>query len=247
MYILLTLGAFLCELIDASLGMGYGTILSPLLIAFGFEPMLVIPAILFSQAMGGFMGATFHHEVKNFDLGQGKRDTSIVYIIAICGILATIIASLTAVHLPKKILTTYIGILISVIGLFILLKKKPFKFSWLKIAAVGVISAFNKGISGGGFGPVTTGGQILAGNGHKNSIGITTLTEAPICIVAFLVYMLMVKNTDWKFIAALSVGAGLAAPLGAVITKIIPSAKLKNIVAIIIILEGVYILIKVLR
>lgn len=246
MYLLIALGAFICELIDAGLGMGYGTILSPLLIIFGFNPLIVIPSILFSQAMGGFMGATFHHEMKNMDLGHGKQDSKIVYVIAIGGILATIIAAIIAVKLPKNILTGYIGILVFIMGLLILFKRRNFKFSWKKIITLGIISAFNKGISGGGFGPVATGGQFISGNEYKNSIGITTLTEVPICITAFLTYMLTSGNADWKFIASLSAGAALAAPLGAFITKVISPKILRNIVGIIILIEGIFTLIKVL-
>ena len=48
--IFIFLGAVICELIDAALGMLYGTILSPVLIIAGFNPILVVPAILFSGA-----------------------------------------------------------------------------------------------------------------------------------------------------------------------------------------------------
>ncbi len=40
--------ALICEIIDSSLGMLYGTILSPILIIAGFDPPVVIPSILFS-------------------------------------------------------------------------------------------------------------------------------------------------------------------------------------------------------
>ncbi|MCK4232918.1 hypothetical protein KAX75_00695, partial [candidate division WOR-3 bacterium] len=53
--------AFCCEYIDSSLGMGYGTILSPVLIIMGFDPLIVVPSILLSQAVGGFTASIFHH------------------------------------------------------------------------------------------------------------------------------------------------------------------------------------------
>lgn len=146
--------AFLCELTDSSLGMGYGTILSPLLICLGYDPMLVIPSVLFSQAVGGFIAATFHHEVKNMDIGHGKKDSQIIYAIAAGGILATILAVFISVSIPKKILIGYIGFLVLVMGALILFKRNGYKFSWAKIIILGIISSFNKGISGGGFGPV---------------------------------------------------------------------------------------------
>ena len=53
MFVMLTAFAFVCEYIDSAIGMGYGTILSPLLIIMGFDPLVAVPAILLSQAFGG--------------------------------------------------------------------------------------------------------------------------------------------------------------------------------------------------
>ena len=50
--------AFVCEFIDSSLGMGYGTSLTPLLLLMGFEPMQVVPAVLFSEFVSGFTAAS---------------------------------------------------------------------------------------------------------------------------------------------------------------------------------------------
>lgn len=234
--------AFLSEYIDSSLGMGYGTIMSPLLIIMGFNPIIVIPAILLSQAFGGLIASVFHQKFKNTSFNKNSNDLKVLIIITAFGIIATICAALVAINIPPQILKTYIGVLVLVMGVIILLNKK-FKFSWKKIITVGIISAFNKGLSGGGFGPVVTGGQILSGNGHKQSIGITTLAEAPICIVGFMTYaiaralkeingdilsmpfsefakiLLSEKIMQWELLLALFLGSILVAPFGAFTTK----------------------------
>ena len=43
---LLLLGCFVCELVDSSLGMGYGTTVTPLLLAAGYSPLDIVPAVL---------------------------------------------------------------------------------------------------------------------------------------------------------------------------------------------------------
>ena len=40
--------AFVCEFVDSTLGMGYGTSLTPILLLMGFEPLQVVPAVPFS-------------------------------------------------------------------------------------------------------------------------------------------------------------------------------------------------------
>jgi len=166
--ILIISAAFVCELIDSSLGMLYGTILlgmlygtilSPVLIIIGYDPLVVVPSILFSQAIGGIIASIGHHRLGNVDFAIKKdvmkklsglgcieifrksitKDLKVVFVISCFGILATIVMGI------------------------ILLFKTRFNFSWRKTFGIGILSAFNKGISGGGFGPVVTAGQLISG------------------------------------------------------------------------------------
>ncbi|RLA96490.1 MAG: hypothetical protein DRG32_05200, partial [Deltaproteobacteria bacterium] len=68
--------AFICEYIDATLGMGYGTILTPLLLLMDLVPLQVVPAVLFSQFLAGLVGGFWHHRLGNvaFDF---RRDTNL--------------------------------------------------------------------------------------------------------------------------------------------------------------------------
>ena len=85
---------------------------------------------------------------------------------SVLGIAATILASVVATSIPKSALNTYIGVLVLVMGA-ILVSRISFTFSWRKILGVGAISAFNKGLSGGGFGPIVTAGQMISGREGK--------------------------------------------------------------------------------
>jgi len=266
--ILIVLGGFVCEFIDASMGMMFGTILSPVLIIAGFEPVLVVPSILLSQALGGFTASIFHHRLRNVNLAlktinpkiiakklselgyiesfkRGTtKDLKVSFCIVSLGIVATIIAALTAISIPKAVLKTYIGILVLVMGIILLLCP-VFKFSWKKMIVVGILSGFNKGISGGGFGPVVTSGQVLAGRDGKSSIGATTFAEAPICIAGFLTFLITKGISDWNLVILLSMGALLGAPLGALLTSKFKSEKrLKNILGLLTLVLGTWILVR---
>ena len=65
--IFLFLLAFVCELVDTSVGGGYGTILTPLGMSIGISHSLMIPAILFSEIFTGFIGGFAHHRFRNVD------------------------------------------------------------------------------------------------------------------------------------------------------------------------------------
>jgi len=267
LFLMLFLCAFFCEWLDASLGMGYGTILSPVLIIMGFDPVVAVPAVLLSQAFGGFTASVFHHQLKNVSFSKNSTDLKIVFVITSCGIFTTIIAALIAINLPKVVLKTYIGVLVLIMGV-IVLRNRKFSFSWRKIIGVGILSAFNKGLSGGGFGPVVTGGQILAGQKHRGAIGATTLSEAPICIVSFCTYligrtileikspvldipfaefttiMFSPKMFQWELILSLLLGSIFVAPFGAITTRILKEDKLHVVLGLLISVLGIWTLMK---
>ena len=55
-----------CEFIDASIGMMYGTILTPVLLILGYSVIDIVPAILLSQAIGGFIASIRHNQPAGF-------------------------------------------------------------------------------------------------------------------------------------------------------------------------------------
>lgn len=244
-YIGLAVLAFACELIDSSLGMMYGTILAPVLIIIGFEPLLVVPSILISQAIGGFVAASFHHQLGNVYFSRTSVDSKAVGIITLFGIVGVAAALSLALNIPSWAVTAYIGVLVLAMGA-IILSKRQFSFSWKKLSVVGFISSFNKAMSGGGFGPVVSTGQIISGVNSKNAVGITTLSEAPICIAAFIGYMLFHPGFTWNMAIALIVGAGIAATLGPRITSRFRSPRLRTAIGILALVLGVWTLVKVI-
>lgn len=264
---LLLFGSFLCSIINSALGMLYGTILAPVLLIAGFEPTIAIPSVLLSQSFGGLVAAAMHHRKNNADFSfkstdpryiaerlqkigykeTFKRGTSkdlkVSLSIMILGVIAAVFAVLVAVNVSKLVLKTYIGALVIVMGL-VLLSQMRFIFSWKKIIGLGVLSSFNKALSGGGFGPVVTSGQMIGGRDGKNSIGSTALAEAPICFAGFLSYFLIKGITDWRLPLLLSLGAVFGALIGPHFTsKFRSERKIRIILGILVLALGGWVLI----
>jgi hypothetical protein len=233
------------EYIDATLGMGYGTALTPILLLMGFSPLQVVPAILLAQFIAGIIAAVLHHGAGNvsFDfkndheheivkrlgkLGYIPRstDSKIALVLVICSIAGVIIAVVIALSLPVFYLELYIGLLVMSMGILVLIKHKTqVKFSWKRIIGIGVLASFNKGISGGGYGPLVVSGQILSGVNSKNSIGITALTEGVTCLVGVLAYSYFAKQVDWTLAPYLLIGSLVSVPLSVYTVKIMPAKK----------------------
>ena len=242
--ILLIAGAIICEFIDSYLGMMYGTILSPVLLIAGFSPLIVVPSVLLSQAAGGFIASFRHHKFKNASFKLKSRDFKIASVIIGLGIIAVIFGAFVGVNIPKLWLKTYIGILCIVMG-GIVLRNKAFKFSWNKIAGIGIISSFNKALSGGGFGPIVASGQIISGRDGKKAIGTTDFAEAPICLLAFMSWMLIKELPELNLLLPLTIGAiigGFFGPLA--LSKFKSKTRLKLTIGALVIILGCWTLLK---
>lgn len=239
--------SFLLGYIDSTLGMGYGTALAPILLLLGFNPLQVVPAILLSQLIIGLFIALLHNKVGNVNFGAGKGHFRIASVLTACSIAGVFAAVFIAISLPTIILKAYIGILVLVIGLVMLFgKNKQYAFSWKNIIGLGILSAFNKGISGGGYGPVVVNGQILSGVDGKNAIGITTLAKGLTCLAGVIAYLLIKSMVDWSLVPYLLIGALVSLPFSALTVKKIKVKKLKLAVGIFTVILGVVTLINIL-
>jgi uncharacterized membrane protein YfcA len=59
----LVIAGLVMEFIDSALGMMYGTVLSPLLVIMNYSVKIVVPSLLISQAVGGFVASWRHHRL----------------------------------------------------------------------------------------------------------------------------------------------------------------------------------------
>ena len=169
-----------------------------------------------------------------------------VVLIASLSAVGAVSAALIAINIPKFYLTLYIAVLILGIGVYILATlKKTFKFTWGKLMGLGVVAAFNKGMSGGGYGPVVTGGQLLSGVDAKASIAITSLAEGITCVFGLLTYMIATPQVDLSLAPYLMIGGLLSVPLSAISVKRMKTDRLRLIIGIAVIILGAYSMIKV--
>lgn len=334
--------AFVSEFMDASLGMGYGTTLTPVLLILGYDAALIVPSVLLSELITGIVSTLAHGLLKNYKLGQKKRnikritrrrkrkakrgilvtdqieniteqstieinpslkstavdneveeyndeyeeiveeveieietktlkekllnltdDTKVIIILSAFGIVGTIFSAVISVvfnyneffNLGVKI---YIGVMVFAMGVIIIaLRNKEFKFSLRRIISLGVLAGFNKGLSGGGYGPITVSGQILSGREGKSAIASTSFSETIICFVGVCAYIIthIIENIrggmsiTWEYLGLapyLVIGAVVSAPLAALVTNKIKNEWLKIGVGCATILLGIFSLIRII-
>jgi len=237
--------AFIMEIVDSSLGMMYGTLLSPILIGLGFEPLYVVPAILISQSIGGMSGTAAHHKFKNADFNGATRDMKVALAMIIPGLLVVGLGVFMAVSLPKLWIKSYIATVVIIMSV-LCLAPFQYKFAWWKQYVIGILAAFNKAMTGGGFGPVTSTGGIIGGLTAKVSIATTTFAEVWICMAAFIVYVFMKPTVDISMVITLTIGAAFGGFIGPYISSIVNHRKLRMAIGWLGIGSGIWLFWKIL-
>ena len=249
--IIVAIIAFVFQYMSVSMGVGYGTVMTPVLLIIGLTPFQVVPAVLLSQFVGGVIGGIAHHRVGNIHLdfrrddrlikerlrGLGylprSPDAKVIFILALCGVIGALAGVFFAINVPKLALEIYIGVMVLAIGIVILVRRhQEGTLSWKRLIGMGLLGSFNKGISGGGYIPLVTGGQIISGREVKSAVGSTTFAVTFACAVSFLGYVLIKGNIYWTLVAAACIGSVIAAPFAAMMVKRIDSRKLKFAIGI---------------
>jgi len=119
-----------------------------------------------------------------------------------------------AVSLPTTTLRMMIGCIILLSGLFVLLlSRHAIQYRHWKMFALATVASFNKAISGGGYGPLVTSGQILSGVRGQSAVGITSFAEAFTCLMGVTLFLLKGGYISIMIFIPMCAGALLSVPL----------------------------------
>ncbi len=242
--------AIVLEFLDASAGMGYGAAMTPLLLVLGFDPKQVVPAVMIQQATAGIVGAFLHREFGNVEWSWKPMTEPVKLALIIIGTgCITVGLSVTAVYAVFKVhkvwIKLYVVFLLLMMGGAILVKggkDRPYKpWKMLFFAALG---AFNKGVGGGGYGPVVTVGGLLSGVPIKSMLAVTALSEGSVCVFSIIVWVALAVSTsmtiDYLILPSMLLGSMVAAVAAPYAVKVFPAKLWKWVVPIYCIFLGAF-------
>jgi uncharacterized membrane protein YfcA len=104
------------------------------------------------------------------------------------------------------------------------------------------LAAFNKALTGGGFGPVTSTGGIIGGLKSKVSIATTTYAEVVICFSSFAVYLFFIGKIDGIIVSSLCIGSVFGGLIGPYLCSKGNHHKLRVIIGILGVVSGIWLL-----
>lgn len=239
--------ALLCEYLDSSLGMGYGTTLTPILLIAGFEPLAIVPAVLLSELVTGVAAGLLHQRDGNIDLPNDARARRTLALLAALSSIGTLAAVILAVRLPGPWFGYAIVTIVLAMGVVTLATaRRRIRYRAGGILAIGAIAAFNKGLSGGGYGPLVTSGQVVSGVPARQAVVITSLAEAFTCLIGLIGYATLNGLPNPTLTLPLAAGALLSVPWATVTVRHLPESTIRAAVGVLTLVLGLISLVKLL-
>jgi len=240
----LTVLALGTQYVSGVVGMGYGTILTPTLILLGVNPLNAVSSVVTSQLIGNSMLSIMHHRLGNADLRPGKEDFRRALILGLSGFLGPIIAVALMLRMPSNILKAYIvALMLSMSALVVLSRRFRVKYSTKKLFLIAMIASFNKGLTGGGYGPIVTAGQLVLGINPRSAVAVTSMAEFITEVTAVVLYG-VAGLLNPVLIVPMTAGTLLSAPLVARTVSITPCSTLRKVVVTAMVVLAATVLVK---
>jgi len=237
--------AFFAEVIHATMGMGFGIMMTFIFLFLGYDPTEVVTSILVAQTVGQICAAFFHQRFKNVNFSMSGRELKITLVITVLSLTGAVVGPLIEVNVPTFYMKLFTSTIIVALGVFMLIKlKTSSSFSWSKLSIMGFSAGFLKGLTGCGYGPVLTAGQIIIGVEGKSAIGITMLSGPIMFLTSIITYILANATINWNLCLYITIAVALASPLAAFFLKRIKSEQLTYMLSITTIIMGILITVR---
>jgi len=224
---------FLAQVIDGALGMAYGVSANSFLLGAGVPPALASASVHTAEVFTTAASGISHWRLGNVDKEIIKR-------LAIFGVTGGVLGAYILSNIDGSIIKPWIALYLLVMGVRILVKAfRPTngfsKTLRQRLPLLGLFGGFMDAIGGGGWGPVVTTTMLANGEPPRKTIGSVNLTEFFVTFAEAITFLLTLGTLDWPVVIGLLLGGGLAAPLGAYLTKKIPTRTMLMIVGLVVI------------
>jgi uncharacterized protein len=217
-FIFLLIGIF-AQLVDGTLGMGYGATATSFLLSFGVPPAVSSMGVHVAEMFTTGASAISHYRFKNIN-------KKLVLSLAVPGVLGAVAgAYLLADVIDGQIIKPYIAVYMMVLALIIVVKglrKNVQKRKTKRLGLLAVFGGFMDSVGGGGWGPIVTSTLIGRGRNARYTIGSVNTAEFALSMASGLTFLGLGGISGWQVITGLVVGGILAAPLAAYLVNRIP-------------------------
>jgi len=220
---LLAVAGFLAQLVDGSLGMGYGITSSTVLLFIGLSPAAASASVHIAKIGTGASSGFAHHRFGNVDWQVARR-------IALPGAIGAFVGAVLLSGLSTASSRPISSSLLFLLGIYVLIRflkggLRPLRKGVPRLRfliPVGLVGGFVDATGGGGWGPVATPALLADGRLAPNRVvGTVSASEFIVAIAASLGFFfgIGVAGVRFDYVAALLVGGLIAAPIAAYMVR----------------------------
>lgn len=237
------LAGSIAQLIDGTLGMGFGLTSSTLLLTLGTSAAVASAAVHVAEIGTTLASGISHWQRENVDYAILKK-------LAIPGGIGAFAGATFLSWIDLSSGTIFISTILLLLG-FVLLYRNVFQVSIKPNLAeienpryltfLGATGGFIDASGGGGWGPVVTP-TLMATTQHepRKIIGTVSASEFIVALCASLGFLVNISriDIDWQAVGGLALGGMLMAPIAAKLVSVLPRRPLGIAVAIAIIITN---------
>jgi uncharacterized membrane protein YfcA len=235
--LLYILVGFVAQIIDGALGMAYGVSSNTFLLSLGIPPAVASASVHMAEIVTTGISGFSHWRLGNVDWKLVRR-------LLIPGVIGGIAGAYLLTAIDGDLIKPYVALYLIVMGGVIIYKafsmkprQKMDEYHGPRVSLLGVLGGFCDAIGGGGWGPVVTSTLVARGKYARTTIGSVNFSEFFITLGQSVIFVLTLSLTDyWPIILGLLIGGGIAAPLAARMTRVLPLKTLMLMVGVLIIL-----------
>ena len=243
-FLIMLLTGFMAQMVDGSLGMGYGTISTTFLLANGVSPAIVSSRVHAARVFSSGVSGYSHHRF-------GNINKKLFRALVIPGVIGAIIGATLAYYGQKYSL--YVRIPLSMytlyLGYFIIHKAFRKKKVTDRIKRAGILASaggFMDAFAGGGWGSLVTSTLIAKRKSPRYVIGSVCLAEFFVVLSSSIVFFILLKSLPLGDVAGLIIGGLVAAPIAARLVGKLPIKTMFIAVGGLVILTSCFTLWKVI-
>jgi len=212
-FTLMLLTGFIAQMVDGSMGLGYGTISTTFLLAMGVSPAIVSSRVHSARVFSSGVSGYSHHRF-------GNINKKLFQVLVIPGCIGAIIGATLAyfgqkyatyVRIPLSIYTVYLGYYI----LQKAFKKKNPKDKVRRAGWLASAGGFMDAFAGGGWGTLVTSTLISKRKNPRYVIGSVCLAEFFVVLASSITFFILLRHIPLKDVAGLILGGIIAAPIAA--------------------------------
>jgi len=234
---IMTLAGFLAQLVDGSMGLGYGTISTTFLLAYGgVSPAIVSSRVHSARVFSSGVSGYSHHRF-------GNINKKLFRTIVIPGIVGAVLGASFAyfgnqysnyVRVPLSVYTVYLGY-------YILRKAFTRRQAGAKVRRAGWLAStggFMDAFAGGGWGTLVTSTLITKRKDPRYVIGSVCLAEFFVVLASSITFFILLRSIPLLDVAGLIAGGIIAAPIAARLAGKLPARAMFIAVGALVILTS---------